>query len=189
VQEGCTVTYWTGNATWTFKRLTAQGCTIPELHVTVQPGPDTFDFVGIAIVAKSSYKGRLLETDRFLFLQGDYPSFASRVLPSRAWSGMELLLDQRHFGKVFIQGIFVAKAPSYKKFGLNYTGKCHQQPCRSDCACLCLDSGIYNYLTNHKNDAGREREGYAVRHLSSNKLEVHSAFLCCLQGTRPSLAG
>lgn len=49
------------------KRAVAAGCTIPELHVNVQPGSDKFDFVSIAIMAKSGYPGRLLEEERFLF--------------------------------------------------------------------------------------------------------------------------
>lgn len=123
VQEGCSVTYCTGNAKWTFERLVAPGCTIPELHVRVQPGPDLFDFVGIAVVAKLSNSGRLLEDDRFLFLQGNYSKIASLPHASRKWSGMELLLDPHHHGKVFIQSIFVTDAPTYKEFGINYTGK------------------------------------------------------------------
>ena len=123
VQEDCTVKYWTGNAAWTFGRRTAQGCTIPELHVTVQPGPVSFDFVGIAVAANSSYSGQLLDVSKFLFLQGSYDKIASMPIPSWKWSGMELLLEPQHHAKVFIQGIFVANAPSYKGFGINYTGK------------------------------------------------------------------
>ena len=123
VQEGSSVTYCTGNATWTFERLVSPGCTIPELHVRVQPGSDLFEFVGIAVVAKPSYSGRLLEDERFLFLQENYPKIASLPHPSRKWSGMEILLDPRHHGKVFVQSIYVADAPTYKEFGINYTGK------------------------------------------------------------------
>ena len=123
VQEGCKVKYHTGNATWTFERLKTPGCTMPELHVRVQPGEQLYDCVCIAIVTGPQYKGRLLELDRFLFLQGPYSHLASRVLPNQQWSGMELLLDQSHWGKVFIHGIFVAKASKYKEFGLNYTGE------------------------------------------------------------------
>ena len=123
VQEGCTVRYWTGNATWTFERITAHCCSIPELHVIVQPGPEVFDFVGIAIVASVNYASQLLDTARFLFLQGAYDRIASIPQSSRKWSGMELLLEERHVGKMFIQSIFVAEAPKYKGFGINYTGK------------------------------------------------------------------
>ena len=122
VQEGCTVRYWTGNATWTFGRVAAPGCTIPELHVRVQPGQELYDYVGIAITADSSYQGRLLEIEKFLFLQGNYSKLASNSYPDRPWSGMELLLDQTHWGKVFIHGIYIQEAETYKQFGLNYTG-------------------------------------------------------------------
>ena len=67
--------------------------------------------------------GRLLEEERFLFLQDDNEKIASASIPSRDWSGLELLLDPRHHGKVFIQSIFVMDAPTYKGFGINYTGK------------------------------------------------------------------
>lgn len=130
VQEGCTVRYWTGNATWTFDRMAAPGCTIPELHVRVQPGQELYDFVGIAITAKPTYPGRLLEVERFLFLQGNYIKLASNSYPNRRWTGMELLLDPSHWGKVFIHGIHIAEAWSYKQFGLNYTVRCR--------ACVCL---------------------------------------------------
>ena len=123
IQEGCTVRYWTGNAAWTFGRTTAQGCIIPELHVTVQPGPDLFDFVGIAVAANSSYSDQLLDVSKFLFLQASYEKIASMPIPTWRWSGMELLLEPRHHAKVFIQGVSVADAPSYKGFGINYTGK------------------------------------------------------------------
>ena len=36
---------------------------------------------------------------------------------------MEVLLDPRHHGKVFIQSIHLKDAPTYKGFGINYTGK------------------------------------------------------------------
>ena len=123
LQEGCTVKYWTGNANWTFKRLPAPGCTIPELHVQVRPGPKLYKFVSILIIAPSSYPQRLLEVETFLFLQGDYRKVASMMYPDRPWTGMELLLDQIHWGKVFIHGIYVSEAESYKQFGLNYTGR------------------------------------------------------------------
>ena len=123
IQEGCTVAYWTGNATWTFGRATTTGCTIPELHVTVQPGDDDmFDFVGIVIEAQSSCGCQLLEANHFLFLQGNYDKIASTPNPTTKWSGVELLLEQRHHAKVFIHGIFVADAQTYKGVGLNYTG-------------------------------------------------------------------
>ena len=118
------------NAAWTFIRQPTPGCTIPELHVKVQPGRDVFDFVGIAVVAKAGYAGRLLETDRFLFLHGDYSKFASKVLPRRRWKCMELLIDEPHWGKIFIHGIFLTNALTYKKFGLNYTGA------QSLCCCM-----------------------------------------------------
>lgn len=70
IQEGSTVEYCTGNAAWTFGRTTTQGCTVPELHVTVQPGPDLYDFVGIAVTAQNSYSDQLLDVSKFLFLQG-----------------------------------------------------------------------------------------------------------------------
>lgn len=123
VQEGCTVTYCTGNAIWMFERAVAPGCTIPELHVKIHPGLDTFDFVGIAITAKYNYSGRLLEDERFLFLLRHYNKIASAPVPSRDWSGMELLLDPCHHGKVFVQSIFVMDAPTYKEFGIKYTGR------------------------------------------------------------------
>lgn len=106
-----------------FERAFAPGCTIPELHVTVQPGSDIFDFVGIAVTAESKYSGRLLEEDRFLFLQGCYDKIGSAPDSSRHWSGMELLLDPRHHGKIFNHGIFMQDAPAYMEFGMNYTGK------------------------------------------------------------------
>lgn len=56
--------YCTGNATWTFEQAVAPGCTIAELHVDVQPGSDIFDFVSIAIMAKSDYSAQLLEEDQ-----------------------------------------------------------------------------------------------------------------------------
>ena len=115
--------YCTGNAVWTFERAVAPGCTIPELHVNVQPGPNRFEFVSIAVMARSDYPGRLLEVERFLFLQGHYNKIASASVASRHWSGLELLLDPRHHGKVFIQSIFVMNVPTYKEFGINYTGK------------------------------------------------------------------
>ena len=123
VQEDCTVNYCTGNAIWTFERFPAPGCTIPELHAKVQPALDLFDFVSISVEAKPSYLGHLLEDESFLFLQGSYAKIASVPCSSRNWSGMELLLDQRHHGKVFIQSVLVTDAPTYKKFGINYTGK------------------------------------------------------------------
>lgn len=113
-QEDCTVTYCTGNAVWVFEQLVTPGCSIPELHVKVQPGRDLYDFVSITVVAKSSYKGRLLEEERFLLFQGAYAKIASVPSASRYWSGMELLLDE---------SIFVTMAPTYKEFGINYTGK------------------------------------------------------------------
>ena len=156
IGEGCTVKYWTGNAAWTFDRRPTPGCSIPELHVTVQPGGNVYDFVSIAIIAEPGYRGNLLETDNFLFLQGSYSKLASQMRPDMKLSGMELLLDQPHWGKVFIHGIFVTKAPFYKLFGLNYTGEsavlsfcCMQIACRcpghvhtlhlcqADCSFLC----------------------------------------------------
>lgn len=109
---------------WRFERRTSPGCTIPELHVKVQPGSDCFEFVGIAIMTSSSYAGHLLENDRFLFFQGSYGKLASVPTASKKWSGLEILLDEPHHGKVFIHSIFVVNAPTYKGFGLNYTGKC-----------------------------------------------------------------
>ncbi|DBA84447.1 TPA: hypothetical protein ACH3X1_006080 [Trebouxia sp. C0004] len=50
-------------------------------------------------MANPSYSGRLLEDERFLFLQENYPKIASLPHPSRKWSGMELLLDPHHHGK------------------------------------------------------------------------------------------
>lgn len=123
VQEGCTVKYWTGNATWTFARLTAPGCTKPELHVTVQPGQEVYHFVGIAISATPTHQQRLLQVDQCLFLQGNYSKIASEVNPKRRYTGMELLLDQSHWGKVFVQGMYVVDEETYKQFGLNYTGR------------------------------------------------------------------
>lgn len=74
-------------------------------------------------MANSNYSGRLLEVIRFLFLQGQYDKIASAPVPSCKWSGMEILLDVCHHGKVFIHSIFVMDAPTYKEFGINYTNK------------------------------------------------------------------
>ena len=123
VQEDCTVQYWTGNAAWTFDRRCAEGCTKEELHVIVTPGQELYDFVAVAVIAESSYKGRLLEQDRFLFLQGDYHKFSSPALDAQSWSGLELLIEEAHWGKAYLHGILVANAPTYTRFGLNYTGK------------------------------------------------------------------
>lgn len=74
-------------------------------------------------MAKSNYSSWLLEVERFLFLQGQYDKIASAPVPSRKWSGTEILLDLCHHGRVFIHSIFVMDAPTYKEFGINYTGK------------------------------------------------------------------
>ena len=103
--------------------LTSGGCTTEELHVIVTPGQELYDFVAVAVIAESTYKGRLLEPNRFLFLQGDYPKFSSRVLDVQTWSGLELLIEEAHSGKAYLHGILVADAPTYMRFGLNYTGK------------------------------------------------------------------
>lgn len=78
----------------------------------------------MAVMSTPNYRGRLLDVGRFLLLQGQYNKISAPPLPSgSSMSGMELLLDQRHHGKVFIKGIFVAEASTYKAFGINYTGK------------------------------------------------------------------
>ncbi|KAL0040317.1 hypothetical protein WJX77_003270 [Trebouxia sp. C0004] len=73
-------------------------------------------------MANPSYSGRLLEDERFLFLQENYPKIASLPHPSRKWSGMELLLDPHHHGKVFIQSIYVTDAPTYQDWGSTTQG-------------------------------------------------------------------
>lgn len=48
-----------------------------------------------------------------------------------------MLLDEAHWGKVFVHSIFVADAPTYVRFGLNYIGEHRFQAHVDGVVCVC----------------------------------------------------
>ena len=124
LQEGGTVQYWVANTQWLFLRQPAPGCTVEELYAQVQTLEHKFyDFVGAVIISPPEYPYQLFNKSRFLFLQGNYAKIASPVTSKHKWSGMELLLDPVHHGKIFCHSILVKNSIHFIGFGLNYTGK------------------------------------------------------------------
>ena len=124
LQEGGSVQYWVANTHWWFLRQPAPGCTTEELYAQVLAVQDNFyDCVGMLIIGRRHYSHQLLDKRRFLFLQGSYDRMSAPATSQHKWSGMELLLDPTHHGKIFCHGMFVKEAADFLGFGLNYTGK------------------------------------------------------------------
>ncbi len=135
LRAGASVEYRTGNVLWTFQYLCASGHEQRELHIISSRQSDASCgniTMTISVPAKSRQKAPSLNLRSYLFFQGSYSALTWPV-SSRARevkvrhsgiSGLEILPDPEHHGRVFVHGMPVMhKKTSLKGFGLNYLGE------------------------------------------------------------------
>jgi hypothetical protein len=69
--------------------------------------------------------GTLVNPKNYLFFQWDYERFSCPSTSKNTISGLEVLCDTDHFGRMYVSGMFVMEAPKLEGMGLNYVGHGH----------------------------------------------------------------
>jgi hypothetical protein len=120
IRAGMSVRYRTGQTIWSFRHETdGLGekpvlCLISKIVHYYEPST-TMQIYG-------PHNGPFVNMDNYLFFQPGYDCFSCPSTSTSSVSGLEILCEARHFGRVYVSGIFVMAAPRLERIGLNYVG-------------------------------------------------------------------
>jgi hypothetical protein len=123
LREGFSVQYITGQTTWSFRHELDGLGQIPVLNLISEIVPEYEPETVMRI--SGPHEGTLVNPKNYLFFQRDYKCFSCPSTSKDTISGLEVLCDADHFGRMYVSGIFVMEAPKLKGMGLNYVGHGH----------------------------------------------------------------
>ena len=126
VDSDARVVYFTNGAQWSFSYNQSY-----VLYATVEPNHQFHQFQpNTTCVKLSNVPLAAFSASEFLFIRPCNCIVSSRPnwnRKSSSLSGLDILLDEHTFGRIYVQGIFVMKMSDAEeaKFGLNYSGICN----------------------------------------------------------------